>query len=119
MKRTTSGISFEPGEILLIAFPFSDLTRAKRRPVLVLSNKTHNDASGDFVCCGITSNLENKKYSILLDRKDVLDGSIPKTSRVKFSKIFTLEKSLVVKKIGRVRGEKFDQVRKALSEHVI
>lgn len=116
MKRTESGISFEQGQILLIAFPFSDLSKMKQRPVLVLSNKIHNDASSDFVCCGITSNLDNKKYSILLDRGDVLDGKIPKTSRIKFSKIFTLEKSLVVKKLGRVKNEKFNQVRKSLLE---
>ncbi|MEM4249233.1 MAG: type II toxin-antitoxin system PemK/MazF family toxin, partial [Candidatus Nitrosotenuis sp.] len=57
---TRSGISFEQGDILLIAFPFSDLTKVKQRPVLVLSNKNHNYSSNDFICCGITSNLDNK-----------------------------------------------------------
>jgi mRNA interferase MazF len=116
MKAIRSGINFEQGEILLISFPFSDLTTAKQRPVLVLSKKNHNDSSNDFICCGMTSNLENKSYSILLDRSDIQQGSIPKTSRIKFNKIFTLEKSLVIKKLGKVDHKKLKQVQKALSE---
>ncbi|MCA2003275.1 MAG: hypothetical protein QXE84_04445 [Candidatus Nitrosotenuis sp.] len=42
----------------------------------------------------------------------------PKTSRIKFSKTFTLEKSLVIKELDRIKNEKFNQVRKSLSELV-
>ncbi|WP_048197104.1 type II toxin-antitoxin system PemK/MazF family toxin [Candidatus Nitrosotenuis uzonensis] len=110
-----SEISFEQDQILLIAFPFSDLSKMKQRPVLVFSNKIHNYISSDFVCCDITSNLDN--YSILLER-GCSGRKDSKTSRIKFSKIFTLEKSLVVKELGRVKNEKFNQVRKSLSELV-
>jgi mRNA interferase MazF len=118
MKRTVSGISFEQGEILLISFPFSGLSTTKKRPVLVLSKKRYNDSSSDFICCGITSNLDNKSHSVLIERNDVRGGSIPKTSRIKFNKIFTLEKSLVVKRLGRIENKKFHQVREALIEIV-
>lgn len=111
---TRSGISFEQGEILLVAFPFSDLTKSKQRPVLVLS-KSHNDSSSDFVCCGITSNLDNKEHSVILDRNDMQWGSIPKISR-KFNKIFTLEKSLVIKRLGKINTKKLKHVQKELTE---
>ncbi|MEM2786082.1 MAG: type II toxin-antitoxin system PemK/MazF family toxin [Candidatus Nitrosotenuis sp.] len=113
---TRSGISFEQGDILLIAFPFNDLTKVKQRPVLVLSNKNHNYSSNDFICCGITSNLDNKKYSIILDKSDMRQGGIPKILRIKFNKIFTLEKSLVIKRIGRINAKKLKRVQKALME---
>lgn len=64
----------------------------------------------------MTSNLENKSYSILLNRRDIRQGSIPTTSRIKFNKIFTLEKSLVIKRLGKVDHKKLKQVQKALSE---
>lgn len=118
MKRTASGTNFEQGEILLISFPFSDLSTRKKRPVLVLSKKKYNDSSSEFICCGITSNLDNKSHSVLIERKDIRGGSIPKTSRIKFNKIFTLEKSLVVKKLGRIDDKKFHQVQEALIEIV-
>ena len=43
---------FEAGDLVLLPFPFSDLTSAKRRPVLLL---TAPDAQGDFVACPVTS----------------------------------------------------------------
>jgi mRNA interferase MazF len=116
MKAIRSGITFEPGEIVLISFPFSDLSQTKQRPVLVLSKKDHNDSSGDFVCCGITSNLDNKKHSILLDKNEMYEGSIPKTSRIKFGKIFTLEKTLTKKRLGKINDKKLKQVQQSLSE---
>lgn len=119
MRRIASGISFEQGEILLISFPFSDLMSVKRRPVLVLSTKDHNDSSSDFICCGITSNLDNKRCSVILGREDVHDGGIPKTSRIKFNKIFTLEKSLAVKKLGRIDSKKMSQVQNAISDIIM
>ena len=43
---------FEAGDLVLLPFPFSDLTSSKRRPVLML---TAPDAQGDFVGCPVTS----------------------------------------------------------------
>jgi mRNA interferase MazF len=43
---------FEAGDLVLLPFPFSDLTSMKRRPVLLL---TAPDAHGDFVACPVTS----------------------------------------------------------------
>ena len=99
---TKYGITFEAGDIVLVPFPFTNMSQIKPRPVLILSNTAYNKSSFDFVCCGITSNLNNKDDSILLDSKDMENGTIPKKSRIKISKIFTLEKTLVIKKIGRV-----------------
>ena len=110
-----SGIKFESGEIVLVPFPFTNLSQSKRRPVLVLSNSSHNIVSEDFVCCGITSNLNNKNYSILLESSDLEEGTIPKKSRIKFDKIFTLEKSLVVKRLGKINSKKMNMVQNSLS----
>ena len=97
---TKYGITFEAGDIVLV--PFTNMSQTKPRPVLILSNTAYNKSSLDFVCCGITSNLNNKDHSILLEPKNMEDGTIPKKSRIKFNKIFTLEKALIIKKIGKV-----------------
>lgn len=110
-----SGITFESGEVLLVPFPFTDLSQTKRRPVLVISNSRHNAKSNDFVCCGITSNLSNRPDSILLNTVDMSEGALPFRSRIKYDKIFTLEKGLAIKRLGKINARLMDQVRGALA----
>ena len=43
---------FEAGELVVVPFPFTDLSSAKRRPVLAL---TAPDTQGDFIGCPVTS----------------------------------------------------------------
>lgn len=114
IKRMRSGIRFEQGEIVLIPFPFSDLTSIKQRPVLILSNNEYNDNTEDIVVCGLTSNLKDVEYSVLVDNKNLIDGNLPVKSRVKTDKIFTLKQSLIRKKIGKVNNKIFEKVKEEI-----
>ena len=103
---------YEAGDIVLVPFPFTDLSAAKRRPVLVLSGREFNAHSPDFIVCGITSNLANAAHSVLIDRQDLAKGRIPAPSRIKVAKIATLLQSLAVRTLGRVKPEVLAQVHK-------
>lgn len=107
-----SGTVFNQGDILIVPFPFSDLTSVRQRPVLVLSKKEYNEKCEDIITCGITSNLKDSKYSVLIDISDLMEGGIPVKSRIKIDKLFTLEKSIVRKKIARVNKETFEKVKR-------
>jgi mRNA-degrading endonuclease toxin of MazEF toxin-antitoxin module len=109
-----SGTVLDSGEVVLVPFPFTDLSQIKRRPVLVLSNRNHNKTSRDFICCGITSNLGNRRNSVLLDPSEMADGMIPVRSRVKYDKVFTLESSLVLKVLGKISQQKLGKVKRGL-----
>ncbi len=106
-----SGIIFNQGDILIVPFPFSDLSTVRQRPVLVLSNLKYNKSSEDLVTCGITSNIKDSNYSMLIDNKNLLEGSIPIKSRIKVDKLFTLHRNIVIKKIGRLNKETFDRIK--------
>ncbi len=97
------GISFEQGEIVFVPFPFTDLTTMKKRPVLVISKSDYNKKSADIVTCGITSNIKETDYSILIGNKDLTKGFLPLPSRIKVNNVFTLEKSIVIKSFGKVK----------------
>ena len=106
------GIKFEQGEILIVPFPFSDLIGIKQRPVLVLSKTDSNKNREDIITCGITSNIKDVNNSVLINNENLMNGEIPKTSRIKVDKLFTLEKSIVKKSIGRLDKVTFDKVKK-------
>lgn len=108
------GTTFEQGDVVLLPFPFSDLTSAKQRPVLVLSKAAYNKGSQDFLVCAITSNLTNAAHSVYVEDADMAEGKLPKPSRVKVDKVFTASQTLARKKVGRVSAEVIAQVRREL-----
>ena len=106
-----SGIQFNQGDILIVPFPFSNLSGIRQRPVLVLSKTNYLRECEDVVTCGITSNLKDSKYSLLINNSNLIEGSIPIKSRIKVDKLFTLEQSIVIKKIGRIKKETMNKVK--------
>ena len=92
---------FERGELLLVPFPFSDLSAAKRRPVLAL---TGPDGYGDFIALPVTSRPQ-AEHGVPLTSADLVRGVLPAPSWIRIDRIVTLNASLVVKTIGRVTDE--------------
>jgi hypothetical protein len=69
-------MTYQRGDVVLIPFPFTDLTARKRRPVLLLSDP---DAYGDFLAIAITSQPGHTD-AIALDSSDFQHGVLPKPS---------------------------------------
>ena len=103
---------YEQGEILIVPFPFSDLSSIKQRPVLVLSNKIDNETSNDIITCGITSFLKETKHSVLIDNSCLETGQIPVASRIKIDKLFTLDKNIIKKRIAKLNKNTLEKVKK-------
>ncbi len=106
---------YDQGEILIVPFPFSDLSSIKQRPVLVLSKTSDNKSTDDLITCGITSNLKDSRYSVLIEKTNLEKGQIPAKSRIKVDKLFTLDKNIVKKSVAKVNKETFNQVKHIFS----
>lgn len=89
---------FERGDIVLVPYPFTDLSASKRRPVLAL---TPPDASGDFIGLPITSR-PRPENGVPLVQADMTQGNLPAPSWIRTDRIVTLSSSLVVRRVGRV-----------------
>ena len=106
-------MELDPGDIVSVDFPFSDGTETKRRPALVLSGKAI-EHTGDILLMQITSKTKNQ-LNVLLTGAD-LTVPLPLKSFLRLHKVFTLDRSLVIKKISHLNEEKFRQVVSALFE---
>jgi mRNA interferase MazF len=89
---------FERGELLLVPYPFTDLSAAKRRPVLAL---TTIDSYGDFIALPVTSRPQ-AEHGIPIGNDDLTSGYLPAPSWIRTDRIVTLNASLVIKSIGHV-----------------
>jgi mRNA interferase MazF len=89
---------FERGDLLLVPYPFTDLSAAKRRPVLAL---TGADTYGDFIALPVTSRPQ-KERGVALGPGDLIRGKLPAPSWIRIDRIVTLNAALVVKTIGTV-----------------
>ncbi|MDI6790146.1 MAG: type II toxin-antitoxin system PemK/MazF family toxin [Thermodesulfobacteriota bacterium] len=97
---------FIKGDVVVVPFPFSDLTQSKRRPALVVS-KIEGD---DLILCQITSQSVKDSYAISLDDKDFETGSLKQTSNVRPNRIFTADSHIVLYKVGNLKIEKLNEI---------
>ena len=105
-------------EIVLVPFPYSDLSASKKRPVLIVSNDDFNDKFDDVVVCVISSNLYKDSYSLELRNEDLEMGMLPELSVVKAHKLFSIHKSKIIRKFSIVKEKYFAEVEKVVAEIV-
>jgi mRNA interferase MazF len=97
---------FVKGDIVVLPFPYSDLTSSKKRPAMVLA-----DLKGyDIILCQITSQFVKDNYAIALDPSDFKKGSLNKPSNIRPNRLFTAEKSIITLKVGTVQPKVIEMV---------
>lgn len=101
---------FTAGQVVIVHFPFSDLTASKLRPAIVLAEA----GRGDWILCQITSKTYGDLNGVQLDAADFANGSLRLTSFARPGKLFTAHTTLVSGTIGNLRTEKFLVIRDAV-----
>lgn len=84
------------GDIILIPFPFTDLTGNKLRPAVVLIVSDY-----DLTLCFITAQLQWKESTDIEISPSVNNG-IKKPSLIRLSKIATVDRTLALGKLGEL-----------------
>ena len=102
----TSGM-YNFGKIVLVPFPFTDLSGMKVRPAVIISNNLTGD---DVIVCFISSNIKNKGRSDIPLKKNLKNG-LKSDSVIVVSKIATLEKKTVLGEIGELSSAEVAQVK--------
>jgi mRNA interferase MazF len=97
------------GAIVLLPFPFSDLSQAKLRPALVLAPA----GQGDWILCQITSNPYADGQALRLTDADFASGTLARESFVRPGKLFTAHQSLVVRAVGLLKTGRLLEAKRA------
>ncbi len=101
---------FTVGQIIVLPFPFSDLTQNKYRPGLLLASVEYDD----WIVCQITSKSYTGRHGIEIKNNDLLTGNLRQVSYVRVSKLFTAKESVFTGIIGQLKSNKMTEVREAI-----
>ena len=96
---------FVKGDVVVIPFPFSDLSTSKKRPALVLAGLEGDD----LILCQITSEARFDKYSIELKNTEFKQGKLNIKSMIRPNRLFTADRSLIQYKVGSLKNEKLKE----------
>lgn len=101
---------FMKGDVVVLPFPFSNLSAIKKRPALVVANLVGDD----LILCQITSKAREDMYAIILANADFKSGSLPLESRIRPNRLFTADQSIILYKIGYLKPTKIKEVEQSL-----
>ena len=93
---------YSQGQIVLVSFPFTNQTNAKKRPALVISSNNFNRSSQDIILAQITSEENNDGNSIPIENGDLVNP-LRFVSEIRCHKILVAEQSIIIKPISNVR----------------
>lgn len=110
-----------PFDVVLVPFPFADLSSSKKRPCLVLASFQPRSLGEHLVLAMMTSQVNTPHFPFDTLLQDYSKAGLPKPTLLRLSKVVTLHSSMVYKKLGCLAdvdrhnvGQQFEQLFGAL-----
>jgi mRNA interferase MazF len=109
-------MTYEPFEILVVPFPFSDRDASKRRPALVISNHHFNTRHSHLILSMITTS--HRAWSSDIALQDWQASGLSAACQVRL-KLFTLDKDIIIRKIGILSSRDQAAVEKNICQYLV
>jgi mRNA interferase MazF len=97
---------YEPGDIVLVPYPFGERTGGKKRPALVVSSGEHNQETGELLIAQITSRVTAASRIGDYHIQGWREANLPKPALVR-ARLATIETSQVLRKLGSLPQREF------------
>jgi mRNA interferase MazF len=102
------------GDVVVVSFPFSDLSAAKRRPAIVIAELRGDD----IILCAVTGGVTGDAEAVLLTSADFVTGALARESFARPGHLFTADRALIAYQIGQLTNAKLQQVIDAIVDIV-
>ena len=116
MRMKRHGVTFNPNDIVVVSFPFTDSSVKKRRPALVVSSKEFNENHNQLILAMVTT-AKHSSWQSDIELKDYADANLNVPSIVRL-KLFTLEKSMVIRRLGYLSMKDKNAVNASLKQYM-
>ena len=95
---------FVKGDIVVVPFPFSDLSTSKKRPAYVAAD-LHGD---DLILVQVTSKKIKDEYAIEVEDIDFEEGKLNQSSNIRPNRVFTADEKIILYKVGHLKCDKIN-----------
>jgi mRNA interferase MazF len=99
---------YKQGDIVLVPYPYTDLSGSKQRPVIIISKNSINNEN--FIVAKITSVIRNDEFSFHLYLK------VP--SEIRTNELFTIHKTLIKKKFSTIVNSELKELITSIQENI-
>jgi mRNA-degrading endonuclease toxin of MazEF toxin-antitoxin module len=113
MRKLT--MTYEPFDVVVVPFPFTDSPKTKRRPALVLSQKSDFGAIIEHSVLAMITSQKNEPWPLDIAIKNKKQSGLTAASVVRM-KLFTLDNRFILRRIGHLSKTDQEQVKKNLSK---
>ena len=104
MTTGASTIVYQPGDVVLLPFPYTDLSAAKTRPVVVVGSELYLENYPDLLVCYVSSQLSSAVKPLDYVLRQWQKAGLLRPSFMR-PKLATVSPSLVVLKIGAISDD--------------
>ncbi len=104
------------GDIVLLSFPFTDLSGTKVRPAILISDDSFNQQNNDGIFICVTTQKYQTPFDIQLNKSSpsFRSSGLKENSTIRASKIMCLDKNLVRRRLGSADSALMKKIQSAL-----
>ncbi|MFN2423904.1 MAG: type II toxin-antitoxin system PemK/MazF family toxin [Cryomorphaceae bacterium] len=108
-------MKYRQGDIILIPYPFTDLSSTKQRPAVVISKDSINKQN--YIVAKITSVNRGDEFSFPISPSDI-DRELKYDSEVRTNEVFTVNQSIIIKRFASFNGDTLKRLTEAVKDHL-
>jgi mRNA interferase MazF len=103
MENPAKVVSLQRGDVVLVPFPFTDLSNQKVRPSLIVSpNPQQDDLVVAFISSVVSDRLQATEWLLTNDHPEFSATGLKRASVFKTGKLVTLHRSLILRRLGHL-----------------
>jgi len=102
------------GDVVVVPFPFTDLSTQKVRPALVLARLDR----GDVPLCQVTSKPNSHRHAIRVEQPDFSEGGLPRKYYILPQRLVNASSGIVRRRAGKILERKLSEIRRAVCQVV-
>ena len=107
-------MALNKGDIVLVQFPFTDLSPTKLRPVVLLENTSLNEVTLCFISSQNIENISSEEFVLNTSDTEFIETGLRVASKVRVTRIVTLQRQLRIRRLGKL-GVKQIQILNAIT----